>query len=399
MKQQLILIITSLLIACQLGQAQIKELQPSSVHPLNLSEQSAKLYDGTFQKIWDGVKYDDLSAAEKKAIEHGDETKGYWETVGSACSWYCGGSVKNITASSFLKSQGTSTYTPKNAHDFSYKNAWVEGVDGYGIGEYLLYSFPGPSPRINQIIVVNGYVKSPSAYKNNSRVKKLKVYMDDEPYAILNLKDIRSAQHFDIGPLPTKERQDWEVMKDKPDWTLKFEILDVYKGDKYDDTVISEIYFDGLDVHCFAAGTKVLMADKTEKNIEDVKPGDLIYTPGSPSEAKNTDTVEKVEAVVHNNLVTYVFESGATITATQDHPFMVNGKGWCSLQPNKTRLYESFNEVNKIMVGDDFTTIELTDKLVEIVYLEGQQMTYTISKTRLGNIFCANGFLVGVEEI
>lgn len=30
---------------------------------------------------------------------------------------------------------------------------------------------------------------------------------------------------------------------------MKFKILDVYKGDKYDGTAITEIYFDGIDVH------------------------------------------------------------------------------------------------------------------------------------------------------
>jgi len=30
---------------------------------------------------------------------------------------------------------------------------------------------------------------------------------------------------------------------------LKFEILEVYKGSKYNDTAITEIYFDGIDVH------------------------------------------------------------------------------------------------------------------------------------------------------
>jgi len=30
-----------------------------------------------------------------------------------------------------------------------------------------------------------------------------------------------------------------------PQWSFKFEIVDVYEGTKYDDTVISEIYFSG----------------------------------------------------------------------------------------------------------------------------------------------------------
>jgi len=35
----------------------------------------------------------------------------------------------------------------------------------------------------------------------------------------------------------------------KPDWTLKFEILEVYPGASCDDTVIAELYFGGIDVH------------------------------------------------------------------------------------------------------------------------------------------------------
>jgi len=34
------------------------------------------------------------------------------------CSWYCGGSVKSIKASSELKENNGINYSPKNAHDF-----------------------------------------------------------------------------------------------------------------------------------------------------------------------------------------------------------------------------------------------------------------------------------------
>ena len=36
---------------------------------------------------------------------------------------------------------------------------------------------------------------------------------------------------------------------DGSDLVLKFEIIEVYKGLKYNDTAITEIYFDGMDVH------------------------------------------------------------------------------------------------------------------------------------------------------
>ena len=34
-----------------------------------------------------------------------------------------------------------------------------------------------------------------------------------------------------------------------PDWKLRFEILEVYPGSKFEDIAISELYFDGIDVH------------------------------------------------------------------------------------------------------------------------------------------------------
>ena len=46
--------------------------------------------------------------------------------------------------------------------------------------------------------------------------------------------------------------------------------MDVYKGEKYEETAITEIYFDGIDVHCFAIGTQITMADYTTKSIEQI---------------------------------------------------------------------------------------------------------------------------------
>ena len=58
------------------------------------------------------------------------------------------------------------------------------------------------------------------------------------------MEDTRCIQFFEIGTVGYGPHT-----TDKDPWTLKFEILDVYPGEKYDDTVISELYFDGIDVH------------------------------------------------------------------------------------------------------------------------------------------------------
>ena len=106
---------------------------------------------------------------------------------------------------------------------------------------YLEYYFKNDSPRITEIIISNGYMKSEETWKNNNRVKKLKLYVNGVPFGILNLKDSRTDQYFEMGTLGHN--------KNGTDLILKFEILKVYKGSKHNDTAITEIYFDGIDVH------------------------------------------------------------------------------------------------------------------------------------------------------
>ena len=278
--------------------------------------------------------------------------KDIWDIVGGGDGWYNSGGPYQVTASSSLSSQGTNTYEAINAHDLNYENAWVEGAKGYGIGEYLTYHFKAASPRVTDIIIVNGYVKSVSAYRNNSRVKKLRVYLNDLPLAVLNLEDRIANQVFKLDPIGTSDRSDWDAMEKLPDWKLKFEILEVYKGTKYDDVVISEIYFDGMDVLCFAKGTEVLMADQALKPIEALKIGDSITYADIQTQHMKKARIEGLEKVIHHDLVKYRFESGRTVTVTQDHPFQVRDKGWASLQPRKSSQYQGFDRIATIQIGD-----------------------------------------------
>ncbi len=158
------------------------------------------------------------------------------------CSWYCGGVIDTVEASSCLPPTAKFDYAPVNAHDFDHTSAWVEGAKGQGVGEYLVYRFPGMCPRVTTVKILNGYVKNQKAWCENSRVKSLMMYYNDVPYAILQLNDTRNLQCFDVGVLGPHDEQ-------APQWSLKFEILEVYPGTKYEDTAISELYFDGIDVH------------------------------------------------------------------------------------------------------------------------------------------------------
>lgn len=212
--------------------------------------QQHELCELVWKKVQVESDYNNLSSEEKLIFDNcNEQDQGYWDVIGNECSWYCGGGLDTNSASSSLTTFNGIEYSASNIHDLNYKTAWIEGAPGYGKGEFIIFHFPPENPRITEIIIVNGYVKSYKAWKENSRVKALKMYVNDKLYAVLNLVDCRNEQHFEFEPLGYSDRENFEALRIQPWWTLKFEIADIYEGDKYDDTAITEIYFDGIDVH------------------------------------------------------------------------------------------------------------------------------------------------------
>ena len=225
------------LLLCVSSVAQEKVLKPTKLTPIpevdlikceQLSDQANEDYSN----------YEALSPEDKALVDLGEEDSVLGHFYSAACSWYCGGEISKVSSSSALSAK----YDGENAHDFSILNVWAEGVPGNGEGEYLIYTFPGRCPRITTVEILNGYTKTEKAWLDNGRVKRLRMYYNGEPYAVLELEDTRRLQSFDVGILGFHDAS-------KSDWTLKFEIIDVYPGDKYADTVITELFFDGIDVH------------------------------------------------------------------------------------------------------------------------------------------------------
>ncbi len=378
--------------------AQLKTLSPSKVTPLHFSVEEENAFNRVMEKLASGVPQENLHPNEIALFTKSyGEIENYWDLVSNACSWYCGGMPLKVAASSSLRSNGALTYSAQNAHDFNAKTAWVEGVPGYGIGEYLEYTFEVGSPRITEIMIINGYIKSKSAWEDNSRVKKMKVYINNNPKYIFELQDKRSIQTFSVTPIGYRSGGvDIDNLKRKKQYTIKFEILEVYKGLKYDDVVISDLYFDGMDVHCLAGDSKIEMADHSFKNIEDVHEGDIIVSVDDHLKT-GVSRVEKINKVKHDNLVRYTFESGREITSTKDHPFKLLKKGWASLQPEYTKFYRGFEDAKTIKIGDVFISSSGGDKLIKITNLSESYPTYSISKLSSGRAYFANGLVVGAE--
>ncbi|MFZ1808774.1 MAG: hypothetical protein WAU36_16205, partial [Cyclobacteriaceae bacterium] len=356
--------------------------------------------DKAMEAMESGSKsWEDLTTEEKAIFEKHEEVyENMWDILGGGCSWYCGAGLGTVTASSSLKSQGNNSYGPSNAHDLSYETAWVEGVPGVGIGEYLEYTFPPENPRINTIMIINGYVKSKSAWESNARVKRLKMYVNDKPFAYLNLKDVRAEQSFSVSPIGHGDRENWEALEKKEEWKIKFEIVEVYNGTKYDDVVISEIYFDGLDVHCLGRGTSITMSDRTEKKIEELEVGDLVLSYNAANNLFEPSRILELANPIHDQLVKIKFEDGSELTATSDHPFY-DGENWRSFNPAKTIRDYNFDRVLPLKPGIKLRTSNSEIEILEIVVLNEAQETFTIVRLEKNNSFIANNVIVGTEEL
>lgn len=218
--------------------AQVRHIAPSQTYKLPTDAVLAE-----FDRLSAASQSRELTSAEAQRMEQIVEDNAVLtDLYGGQCSWYCGGVVDTVTATSSLPPAGKNTYIGQNAHDFDHTSVWAEGADGPGIGESLTYEFAGKCPRITTVNILNGHVKSEKAWRENNRVKQLRVYYEGKPLAILDLKDTREQQCFEVGTLGYNDEH-------APKWQLRFEIVEVYKGTKYDDTVISELSFDGIDVH------------------------------------------------------------------------------------------------------------------------------------------------------
>ena len=116
-----------------------------------------------------------------------------------------------------------------------YRSAWCEGVEGPGLGERLTITLK-KATRVDTINIRPGFTKryapeNHELFQAYNRIARLKVRVDNgAPFEVSFHDEFLKNSEFRI-PSRTK----------KPVRKIEFEILDVYKGTKYDDTCISEI--------------------------------------------------------------------------------------------------------------------------------------------------------------
>tara|TARA_B100001287_G_C22641348_1_gene510307 strand:- start:489 stop:1514 length:1026 start_codon:yes stop_codon:yes gene_type:complete len=285
------------------------------------------------------------------------------------------GTTEVVDASSTLKATDSNTYYLENLSDLKHKTAWIEGKSDYGIGEYFIVK-----SDFGFNYIENGYQKSSKSWKNNSRVKTFKVYKNGTPICFLRLKDLMGGQRFD---LPVENDYAY----------FKFEIVDVYKGERWSDVAITHLDYIGC---CLLKESAVLGVDGLINEISSVKKGDVLQTINLNSGEVEVTEVKKVVSLTHHQLLE-INTQNSSIKATTDHPFYIKGFGFTSLKKilrdKKIKKYQDLINKIEILVWDKEKQKTKYQLINNINVIEGVFETYTILELSRGNNFIANGFI------
>ncbi|QUH29244.1 NADase-type glycan-binding domain-containing protein [Vallitalea guaymasensis] len=164
--------------------------------------------------------------------------------------------INSITSTSTLPDEGEYTYAVKNLFDQDLATAWVEGKEDLGIGESIEIEFKSHT-NIGEIAIANGYTTNNSCYKNNGKIKKLKIdiYDTDDAGKERCISKIVELDNRNVIPEIGDFTQISNLYKyyDMFDFLSVFDekrvytnrivltILEAESGNKYKDVCISEI--------------------------------------------------------------------------------------------------------------------------------------------------------------
>ncbi|MGB8957714.1 MAG: hypothetical protein WCC00_01755 [Candidatus Aminicenantales bacterium] len=164
--------------------------------------------------------------------------------------------LSKIEASSILKADAINrfNYEPKSLFDDDLSTAWVEGVAGSGVGEWVEIQFE-EGVQIEAVGIINGYTKNEAIYNANNRIRKIRLDVEFRD----NWPENADPKSIDID-LTEKQFNELNRNVQAPfiSWLadygmgravskIRLTILEVAGGTKYDDTCISELYLLGYE--------------------------------------------------------------------------------------------------------------------------------------------------------
>lgn len=147
----------------------------------------------------------------------------------------------------------------------------------------------------------------------------------------------------------------------------------------------------GGNSSCFIAGTKILMADNTQKNIEEVEIGDQVMGYDEKNKKLVAQTVLEMESPVRDHYYSVKLSDGTVLGMTDEHPVYTKD-GWKAIAPENTAKENAALKVGKLKLGDK--VLKNSGTYVTVVSMnekKGSVQTYNLKKVSGYNDFFANG--------
>jgi len=130
------------------------------------------------------------------------------------------------TSSSALASTQSDSYRATNLVDNDSATAWIEGVEGPGIGEWVRFEFLEPV-TLARIEIANGYQVDEERFEGNLRVRDLEIEFSNGATQVVRLHDSTDPQSIS----PRSKTAEW----------IKLTILSVYPDHVWEDAALSSL--------------------------------------------------------------------------------------------------------------------------------------------------------------
>ncbi len=143
---------------------------------------------------------------------------------------------------------------------------------------------------------------------------------------------------------------------------------------------------------CFAAGTKVAMADGSFKNIEDVAIGDKVRSYDESNDSFVEGLVTRLESPVRDHLSKITFANGFELLLTNEHP-LFSREGWVAIDPQSTLECHKM-QVKTLRVGCEIRHAESGWLKVKSIFTEAIEVkVYNLAAVEPNPTYLAEHFV------
>lgn len=145
---------------------------------------------------------------------------------------------------------------------------------------------------------------------------------------------------------------------------------------------------------CFPAGTKILMADNSYKNIEDVVIGDYVVSYDSETGEEVSAEVLELVAPLREHMCEISFDGDRSVKMTNEHPVFTK-EGWKSINPDRTYFENNSLVVEQLDLGDQaYFRDGVYREIIGIDCWKEEVQTYNLYSVDVYATFFADDLLV-----